>query len=125
MSEVNPSGLTQNSGLSENAAGAIAYITFIPALIFLVVDPFKNNPYIRFHAWQSIALFVSAFVINIALSIVLAMAWVFVPFLHLALMNLINLFWLIVFIVCLVNAWNGKRFKLPFIGAFAEQQANK
>ncbi|MDR3754957.1 MAG: DUF4870 domain-containing protein [Terracidiphilus sp.] len=124
MSE-DPSGVTQNAGLSENAAAAIAYITFIPALIFLLVDPYKNNPYVRFHAWQSIAFTVSAFVINIALSIVLAIASAFVPFLHFTVMSLVNLFWLIVFIVCLVNAWNGKRFKLPIIGAFAEQEANK
>jgi uncharacterized membrane protein len=125
MSDVNPSGLAQNQGLSENAAGAIACITFIPALIFLLVELFKNNPYIRFHAWQSLVLCISACVISIALSIVLAIVWVVIPFMRFALMNFVNLFWLIVFIVCLVNAWYGKRFKLPFVGVFAERQASK
>ena len=34
-------------------AGTIAYFTFIPAIIFLLVAPYKENNYVRFHAWQS------------------------------------------------------------------------
>ncbi len=41
------------SGLSDNAAGALAYVTIIPAIIFLIVEPYNKNSYIRFHAWQS------------------------------------------------------------------------
>ncbi len=44
------------SGLSDNAAGAIAYITIIPAIIFLIVEPYNKNSFVRFHAWQSIFL---------------------------------------------------------------------
>jgi uncharacterized membrane protein len=36
---------------------------------------------------------------------------------------IVNLFWLAVVIICIVNAYQGKRFKLPFIGALAEKQA--
>jgi len=44
------------SGLSDNAAGALAYVTIIPAIIFLIVEPFNKNSYVRFHSWQSIFL---------------------------------------------------------------------
>jgi hypothetical protein len=44
------------SGLSDNAAGALAYVTFIPAIIFLIVEPYNKNSYIKFHSWQSIFL---------------------------------------------------------------------
>ena len=37
------------SGLSDNAAGALAYVTIIPAIIFLVVEPYNKNSFIRFH----------------------------------------------------------------------------
>ena len=47
------------SGLSDNAAGGLAYVTFIPALIFLLVEPFNKNPYVRFHSWQSIFLIIA------------------------------------------------------------------
>jgi uncharacterized membrane protein len=33
------------------------------------------------------------------------------------------LFWLAVVVICIVNAYQGKRFKLPIIGNLAEKQA--
>lgn len=118
MPETTPD-LASKSGLSENAAGAIAYITFIPAILFLILEPFNRNTYVRFHAFQSLLLCGAAVVINIALSVILA----FAPFLHFALWGLIQLCWLIVWLVCIVNAYTGKRFKLPVIGPVAEQQS--
>src|SRR6185437_2632978 len=45
-------------GLSDTAAGALAYITIIPAIIFLVVAPYNTKPFVRFHAFQSIGFYV-------------------------------------------------------------------
>ena len=47
---------TASSGLSEDAASGLAYLTFIPAIIFLVVAPYNTNPKVKFHAWQYIFL---------------------------------------------------------------------
>jgi uncharacterized membrane protein len=47
------------TGLSDNSAGALAYVTFIPAIVFLAMPPYNQSPYVRFHAWQSIFLFVA------------------------------------------------------------------
>ena len=45
----------QSAGMSVNAAGALAYLAgFITGIIFLVVDPYKRDPFVRFHAFQSI-----------------------------------------------------------------------
>jgi len=44
----------QQGGLSETAAGVVAYITIVPAIIFLVMEPYNRSSFIRFHAWQSI-----------------------------------------------------------------------
>ena len=62
------------SGISDNAAGAISYLTFVPAIVFLVLAPYNANPYVRLHAWQSIFLNVAAFVTYVAISIVLVLA---------------------------------------------------
>lgn len=114
------------SGLSDNAAGAIAYLTFIPAIIFLIVEPYNKSANVRFHAWQSILLSVTAVIIDVVLASVLGILLFLIPFfLHMLLWRLIGLAWLIVWLVCVINAAQGKRFKLPFIGGFAEQQANK
>lgn len=123
MADSNAAGST--SGLTDNAAGAIAYLTFIPAVFFLVTEPYNRNSYVRFHAWQSILLSVAAIAVDIVLSFVLVLALMFSPFLHLAAWRVIDLFWLAVWLVCVVNAAQGKRFKLPVIGILAEQQANK
>ena len=124
MSEPNTYGAA--AGLSDNAAGAIAYITFIPAIFFLTVEPYNKSAYVRFHAWQSILLCVAAFVIDIVLGIVIGVLLFAVPlFLHMLLWRLIELAWLIVWLICLINAAQGKRFMLPYIGARAEQMANK
>ena len=54
MAEPNATGAT--TGLSDEAASGIAYLTFIPAIIFLVVAPYNTSPKVKFHAWQSIFL---------------------------------------------------------------------
>jgi uncharacterized membrane protein len=111
------------SGLSDNAAAAIAYLTFVPALIFLLIEPFNRNPFVRFQAWQSILLNITAVLIDFALGLVLVFAVMFLPFAHFAIWRLVELFWLIVWLLCMFNAFNGKRFKLPIIGPMAEKQA--
>lgn len=111
------------SGLSENAAGALAYITIIPAIIFLLVEPYNRNPYVRFHAWQCIFLAV----VWVALDIVIGVFARVVPFfglMGLALYPLISLVMLILWIMLLIKALNGQKFKLPVIGDLAEKQAN-
>jgi uncharacterized membrane protein len=111
--------------LSDHTAGAIAYLTFIPAILFLVVEPYNRNSYVRYHSWQSILLSLGAFAVNIVLAFVLVFALLFAPRLHLVAWWAIVLFWVAVWIACVVNAAMGKRFKLPVIGELAEQQANK
>jgi len=128
LSEETPSNPIQPppapAGLSDNAAGALAYFTIIPAIIFLLMAPYNQKAFIRFHAWQSILLTVAAIIIDIVLGIVLGIAVLLLPFfLHLLLWRLIELAWLVIWLVCIFNAFNGKRFKLPLIGDLAEKQA--
>jgi uncharacterized membrane protein len=128
VSEETPSNPIQSqpspAGLSDNAAGALAYFTIIPAIIFLLMAPYNQKPFIRFHAWQSILLTVAAIVIDIVLGIVLGIAMLLLPFfLHMLIWRLIELAWLAIWLVCIFNAFNGKRFKLPVIGNLAEKQA--
>ena len=111
--------------LSDRTAGAIAYLTFIPAILFLLLEPYKQNSYVRYHSWQSILLSLGAFAVNVVLAFLLVFALLFTPRLHLVAWWAIVLFWIAVWIACVVNAAMGKRFKLPVIGGLAEQQANR
>lgn len=106
---------TPQSGLTDNAAAGLAYVTIIPAIIFLVIPPYNQKSFIRFHCWQSIFLCVAAVVIHILL--------LFIPFVGWALSLPFSLLVIVIWVICLVKAFNGQRFSLPLIGKFAEQQA--
>ena len=114
-------------GMADNVAGMLAYITIIPAIIFLVMEPYNKKPFIRFHAWQNIFLHAAAIGIWIILMI-LTVAASIVPIVgHLLVMLLGLVVWVgfvVVWIVLLIKANQGLMWKLPFIGDFAEKQAN-
>jgi uncharacterized membrane protein len=110
------------SGLSENAASGLAYVTIIPAIIFLIIEPFNRNRVVRFHCWQSIFLTIGIIVIDVALAIL--GRFPFIGWTTLFMFPLVGLAFFILWIIVLINAFNGKRFKLPVVGDLAEKQAN-
>ena len=112
---------TVQTGLSDNAASGLAYVTFIPAIVFLVTSPYNQNRTIRFHCWQSIFLFVACIAVDIALGLLLHIP--FLGFMTLLLWPLVGLAFFILWILCLIKAFNGQTFKLPIIGDLAEKQA--
>jgi uncharacterized membrane protein len=102
------------SGLSDTAAGALAYITIIPAIIFLLVEPYNRNSFVRFHSWQSIFLGIVAFAISFINVIPILGQMVF-------LLGMLALF--VGWIVALLKALKGEKYQLPIIGKYAAQQA--
>ena len=62
-------------GLSENVVGALAYVTFIPAIIFLLLEPYNKSAFIRFHCFQSIAYAVAVFVIHLIFAFIPFIGW--------------------------------------------------
>ncbi len=110
-----PQPVPAQAGLSTNAAGALAYVTIIPAIIFLIIEPYNKNSFVRFHSWQSIFLGIAMFAVDMVLSFIPIVGWMLIP---VALLG-----FLVVWVICLMKALKGERFKLPLIGNFAEQQA--
>ena len=110
-------------GLQPNVAAGLSYVlTWVTGLIFFFME--KQNRFVRFHAMQSILFFGGITVIRIMLTVIDAFG---VPFLGL----FTGLIWLAVgiiglvgYIVLLINAFQGKYFKLPIIGDYAEKYAN-
>jgi uncharacterized membrane protein len=113
--------------MADNVAGMLAYITIIPAILFLVMEPYNKSRFVRFHAFQNIFLHVAAIVCWIGLFIVSAVL-AFIPILgHLVaflLWMLLSLGLFIIWIVLLLKANQGQMWKLPVIGDLAEKQAN-
>ena len=102
-------------GISDNVAGMLAYL-LIPAVIFLVMEPYNRNRFIRFHSFQSLFFAVAWTVLWIALSIFSLLSFLIGP--------LVGLAGFILWIVLLLKANQGKMYKLPMIGDMAEKQAN-
>ena len=105
---------------NENVMGGIAYLTFIPAIILLLVEPYSRNKFVRFHAWQEIWLSIARFVVWIALFWVPGFG-----FMMIGVHWIIRLLFFVAWLIAIINAFQGKMFKLPVIGDLAEQQANK
>lgn len=113
---------TAGAGLTDNMAGALAYVTIIPAILFLVLEPFNKKRFIRFHAFQCIFFAVAWMVLWVALRIIVQ-----IPILGWAtvlLWPLVSLAGLIIWIILVMKAYQGQMFKLPVIGDLAEKQAN-
>lgn len=122
-----PAAAVPSSGMADNVAGLLAYITIIPAIIFLVMEPYNKNRFVRFHAWQNIFLHVAAVVLWIALMILTVAASVIPIVGHLIVMLLGLVVWIgffVVWVILLIKANAGQMYKLPFIGDLAEKQAN-
>ena len=103
-------------GLSDNAAGALAYVTLIPAIIFLVLAEYNRRPFIRFHAFQSIFLGIACIVLTMVLTFIPVIGWILEPLVFVVFF----IFWLL----ALIKAFGGKEWEIPVIGAFARKQAD-
>ncbi len=115
------------SGLADNVAGMLAYVTIIPSIIFLVMEPYNKNRFVRFHSFQNL-FFVGALIVCWIAFTILSMVLAFIPILgHIV----IALLWFalavgsfVVWIIMLLKANGGQMWKLPVIGNMAEKQAN-
>jgi uncharacterized membrane protein len=108
----------------DRLAAALAYITFIPAVALVLVEPFKRNRFVRFHAFQSIFLAVATILAAIALRTLYALL-ALIPVVGYLLawlaMAVAVLGWVILWLVLLVKALQGETFRLPWIGSLAEK----
>jgi uncharacterized membrane protein len=108
-------------GLTDNVAGALAYVTIIPAIVFLVLEPFNKKRFVRFHSFQCLFFAAAVIVVEIALAF-----FGHIPFLGWAtvlLWPLIGLGVFVIWLILVLKAYQGQMFKLPVIGDMAEQQA--
>jgi uncharacterized membrane protein len=134
-----PGGKTSFMELDSKVAAMLCYITYficclglIVGIVFVVTE--KENRFVKFHALQSIFLFV----LLVAFSIILEILTVIVRLV----LGMVDLGWIaglltwilgvvllfifaIFFIIGGIKAYGGQWFKLPIIGGFAWKAVNK
>ena len=117
------------TGLTPNVAGALAYsLGIFTGILFLVLEPYRRDRFVRFHAMQSILYFVAAVAFNILWSIMVGIllsisGWIAVIAFPIRMLISLGLFGLWLFLM--FQAYNQREFSIPIIGPLAEQQANK
>jgi len=118
------------SGIPENVAALLSYtLGWITGLIFLLVD---KRPFVKFHAAQSVVVFLGLNIVRALLGMIFGVGWWFggfagwqVSIAGAVLVNLISLLTLVLWIVLMVKAFQGVRFKLPLAGEIAESLAGR
>ena len=114
-----------SSGLQENVAGLLCYIFVIASIFFLLTE--KENKIVRFHAIQSLCLYVAAIAISIAIAILNAIFLAISTSLGVISMLLWLVFGFglfIIWILLLVRTYQDKLWKLPIIGNMAAKWAS-
>ena len=116
-----------STGLDGNIAAALSYLFgLISGILFFVIE--TESRFVKFHALQSMMVSVAVMVVYIGYSIVFLILGR-LPFLGwLAALAggfgflLMMLAFVALWVYCMVKAFNGERFKLPYLGELAEQQ---
>ena len=102
-----------STGLQPNVAALLCYVLgWITGLVFFLIE--KENKFVRFHAFQSMVVFGSLTVLSIVLAITVV---------GLVLVPVISVIELVLWIILLIKAYQGEKFKLPVAGDMAEKNA--
>jgi uncharacterized membrane protein len=124
---VPPASVSSGTGLTPNMAGALAYsLGIITGILFLVLEPYRRDRFVRFHAMQSILYFVFAVAFSIAWSIVVGIlmhisGWIFVVAFPIRLIISLAMFGLWLYLM--YQAYSQREFRIPVLGAIASKQA--
>jgi uncharacterized membrane protein len=113
--------------LTENIAGALAYFTFLPAVVFLFLKPYSGNRFVRFHAVQCLLLWGAAILAGLALKVA-GLLLLFIPMVGQLFMVVVSVVIVLaaiaIWLVLVVKAAQGEMFKLILLGAFAQKQSD-
>ncbi len=116
-----------SSGLTPNVAGLLSYILWpITSILFLVLEPYNKDKFVRFHAFQSlffgiacIALSIGAAIITFVIGLVPIIGWL----IDLVLWLVVWLGLIAAWIFLMYKAYNNEKYMFPIIGKLAAQQA--
>lgn len=121
-------------GLSENAAAALSYVLgWLSGIIFFLVD---KRPYVRFHAAQSIVTFAGLHILRAIIGVMFGLGWM-AGWRHdgygfwggwgigIAFLSVLGIVTFVLWIVCMIKAAQGERFRVPFAGDIAENLAGR
>jgi uncharacterized membrane protein len=122
----NPGALGR-PGLTSSVAGALAYtLGLITGCIFLVIEPYRKDPFVRFHAMQSIVYSLACIIFSIAWSIGVGILMAFNEWFALSTLPIRMIFSLgffLLWLYAIYQAYNHREYHIPVIGSIAARHA--
>lgn len=116
-----------STGLTMNLAAALSYaLGAITGVLFLVLDPYKGNRLVRFHAMQSVlfsvACVIFAIVWSIGVGILVSIAGYWVLTIDVPLRLLLGLGIFALWLYVMFQAYSQNEYRIPWIGDIAAKQ---
>jgi uncharacterized membrane protein len=115
-----------SAGRWDPIISAIAYITFIPAAIFLLTGSVRKRGLVRFHSLQSILLWVAWVLAAVAVRVIFLILS-FVPSVAFLIgwitAFVVGLAFFLMWWVLIIKALQGEMFELPLLGKIASKQS--
>jgi uncharacterized membrane protein len=111
------------TGMKENVAGLLCYVLgWVTGLIFFFID---KRSFVQFHAKQSIVIFGGLSILRIIVGLFIGASLTGGTgdgsSLAVALLNLLYLVSVVLWIICMIKAYQGDRFRVPVAADLAEQ----
>lgn len=105
---------SKGTGLPKTTAAALSYVLGpITGVVFYVLE---KDPFVRFHAMQSIVVFIIIFVLQ----------WVFgFTIVLLPLVPLLSILGFILWLLLIYKAWQGEEWEVPILGSYARKLLSK
>ena len=105
---------SKGTGLPKNTAAALSYVLGpVTGIVFYVLE---KDPFVRFHAMQSIVVFVILFVLQWVLGLTLIL---------LPLVPLISILSFVLWLLLIYKAWQGEEWEVPVLGKYAKKFLKK
>jgi uncharacterized membrane protein len=121
-----PPGVDPLSGAA--LLGAVSYISALPAALFLAIPALRRDPFVRFHALQSILFAIVALCVAgltrllFALLALLGSTGFLLAWLAVGLASLAMVF---LWVVLILKAAMGGAYELPWVGPLAERFSDR
>lgn len=102
------------TGLKKETAAALAYVLGpVTGVIFLVLE---KDPFVKFHAMQSIVTFVGLFALQWILTFTIVLIF---------LVPLVGILTFVLWLLLIYKAWMGESWEVPVFGKLAKQLVKK
>jgi len=104
-----------------NVIAALTYLLgLVTGVVFLYLEPYDRDEYVRFHARQSIAFSVAWFALNVIVGVFIAVLPRPLAGLLVFLQQIMNICLAIVWVYLMYEAFVGKKFRLPILADWVE-----